>query len=73
MDLSSAGRALLVVGVVVAAVGLLLVVAGAAGLGRLPGDVALRRGSVHVYVPIATCLVLSVLATIVLNLLFRRR
>jgi hypothetical protein len=73
MDLSSADRALLVVGVVLAAVGLLLAVAGAAGIGRLPGDVAFRWGSLHVYVPIVTCLLLSVLATIVLNLLFRRR
>jgi hypothetical protein len=59
--------------------GLLLVVAGALvligsglGLGRLPGDVRLATDHLRVYAPIATCLVLSVAATIVVNLIFRR-
>ena len=72
MDLSSLGRALLVVAAVTGAVGLVLLVAGALGLGRLPGDISLRKGNVRFYAPIVTCLVLSVIATIVLNLLSRR-
>lgn len=71
MDLSSLGRAILVVGLGLAAVGLALVVAGALGLGRLPGDLSLGKG-VRVYVPLATCLLLSAVATVVLNLIFRR-
>jgi Protein of unknown function (DUF2905) len=41
-------------------------------LGRLPGDIAIDRGNVHIYFPIVTCLLLSVLLTLVLNLFFRR-
>jgi hypothetical protein len=66
------GRALVVVGLVVAAVGTLLVVADAAGLGRLPGDLVFRRGNVRIYVPLATSLILSLLLTVVLGLLGRR-
>ncbi len=52
--------------------GLVLVAASALGVGRLPGDLRFGRGNVRVYVPLATCLVLSVVATLVLNLLLRR-
>lgn len=41
-------------------------------LGRLPGDLRFGKGSVRFYAPIATCLVLSLLATILLNLIRRR-
>jgi len=64
------GRLLLVFGV------LLVVIGGALMLfGRfhLPGDFPLRSGNVTVYVPLATSIVLSVVATIVLNLVFRQR
>ena len=37
----------------------------------LPGDIASRRGGVSIYFPIVTCLVLSLVATIVLNILAR--
>src|SRR5207245_10058332 len=64
------GRLLLVFGV------LLLVIGGALMLfGRfhLPGDFTFRSGNLTVYIPLATSIVLSVVATIVLNLVFRQR
>jgi uncharacterized membrane protein YidH (DUF202 family) len=64
------GRILLVFGV------LLIVVGGALMLfGRfhLPGDITVRTGNTTVYIPIATSIILSVVATIVLNLIFRQR
>jgi multisubunit Na+/H+ antiporter MnhG subunit len=72
MEVSSLGKVLVVVGLVVVALGALLVLGGALGLGRLPGDFAWRRGNVRVYVPLATCLLLSLLVTLVLTLLSRR-
>jgi hypothetical protein len=39
----------------------------------LPGDIVFRRGGLSVYVPIATGLILSVVLTVVLNLVLRRR
>ncbi|MDQ1436802.1 MAG: hypothetical protein QOK43_431 [Acidimicrobiaceae bacterium] len=72
MDVGQVGRVLLVVAGVAAAAGVLLMVAGALGLGRLPGDIAVRRGGFRLYAPIATCIVVSVVGTVVLNLFFRR-
>jgi hypothetical protein len=37
----------------------------------LPGDIAYRRGNTSIYFPIATSIVLSIVGTIVLNLIFR--
>ena len=38
------------------------------GLGRLPGDIYIRKGSFTFYFPFATCLLLSLLLTLVLTL-----
>ena len=50
--------------------GLLMVVAGLAinfglPLGRLPGDFTFRRGGFSIYVPLASCILVSVLLTLV--------
>lgn len=66
------GRVLVVAGLVLAALGVVLVVGAGLGLGRLPGDLAFRRGNVRIYAPLATSLVLSLVLTVVLNLLWRR-
>lgn len=75
-DLSGAGRFLLVTGLVLTAVGALLILApripGFDRLGRLPGDFVVERGSLTIFVPIVSSLVISVLLTIVLNLILRR-
>jgi Protein of unknown function (DUF2905) len=65
-----AGRLVLAAGV------FLLVIGGALMLlGRfaLPGDLVIRRGSLTIYLPLATSLVLSVALTIALNLFLRGR
>jgi hypothetical protein len=63
------GKLLVGIGLVIAAVGVLLWVAPGSlrWMGRLPGDI---RGE-HFAFPIVTCLVISVLATLVLNLVAR--
>ena len=72
MELSSLGRVLVVVGAVIVGLGLLLVLGGGLGLGRLPGDFTIRRGNTRIYFPLATCLLLSLVLTVVLTLLGRR-
>ncbi|MDQ3641163.1 MAG: DUF2905 domain-containing protein [Actinomycetota bacterium] len=73
MTLSDIGRALIGVGAVLAVLGAVLVLAGRAGLGRLPGDFSFGGDGVRVVcVPPATCLLLSFIATVVLNLVLRR-
>ena len=59
--------------------GLLLIVAGALVwgfgqvpfLGRLPGDIYIRRGNASFYFPLTTCILLSVAISLVLALLRR--
>ena len=63
------GRLLVLAGLIVAALGLLIM----AGLpiGRLPGDVVYRRGDATVYIPIVTSIAVSLLLTL-LVMLWRR-
>ncbi len=65
------GRLLIIFGLIVAAIGLLIVVAGK--LPRLPGDLVIRRDSVTIHIPIVTSLAISIVLTIILNLLVGRR
>jgi hypothetical protein len=58
------GRLLIVLGLVIAVVGLLIT--WGLPIGRLPGDITVRRGNFTLYFPLAT----SILASIVLTLLF---
>lgn len=60
------GGALLVLGA-------LLILGERLGLGRLPGDLELRRGKLTVYFPLATSLLLSLVLTLLLNLWLRRK
>ncbi len=60
-------RLLLVAGAALAALGAILLLAGRIPwLGRLPGDIAIERENVRIYIPIATCLLVSAAITLVL-------
>ena len=63
------GKAVLVAGLIIAAIGALMMLG--LPLGRLPGDITIRRGNGTFSFPIVTCLVLSVLFTLLMAL-FRR-
>jgi hypothetical protein len=63
------GRVLILVGLAVAAIGVLVSVG--LPLGRLPGDIAVKRDNFSFYFPITTSIILSIILTLILNL-FRR-
>jgi hypothetical protein len=63
------GKLLVLVGLVIAAVGVLILFG--VPFGRLPGDVVYRRGNATFYFPIVTSIVLSVLLSLLLAI-FRR-
>ncbi len=50
----------------------LFVLLGRFGVERLPGDLVFKRGNLTVYFPIGLMILLSVVGTIVLNVIFRR-
>jgi hypothetical protein len=64
-------RTLIVIGLIIVAIGLLWPWLSKLGLGRLPGDIVVRRENFAFYFPIVTSLILSVIAS-VLFWLFRR-
>lgn len=72
MDLAALGKVVLGLGLALAFVGVVLLLVGKGLLPHLPGDLAFRVGNVRVFFPIATSIVISVLLTVVLNLLMRR-
>jgi uncharacterized protein HemY len=63
------GKILVVVGLVIAGLGLLVMLG--IPLGRLPGDIVIRRGNFSFYFPLATSIILSILLSL-LFALFRR-
>jgi hypothetical protein len=64
-------RWLIGIGLALVALGLLWPWLGQLGLGRLPGDIVIERGAFRFYFPIVTCLVVSVLVSLILWLLNR--
>jgi len=65
------GRLLISLGLVIAAVGFILYMGWKIPIGRLPGDIHVRIGNTGLYFPVITCILLSLLLTLVMNL-FKR-
>jgi DUF2905 family protein len=73
MPMSELGRALVVLGVVIVVIGLVLVFFDRVPwIGRLPGDISLRRGNWTFYFPLGTSILVSIVLTLVLWLIGRR-
>ena len=72
-DIPSFARWIIIAGIVLIIVGVLIAVASRVGipLGRLPGDIFVQSKSASCIMPIASMLVLSLLLTIILNILIR--
>ena len=66
------GRLLILMGVMIVAFGVVLTLLGNVNLPRLPGDIVWRRGNFTFFFPLATSILISVVLTIILNLVFRR-
>jgi len=70
--LDNLGRMLLIIGGGIFLLGLLLTLLGKIPfLGKLPGDIVIRRGNFTLYMPILTSILLSLLLTVVLNVIVR--
>lgn len=67
------GKALVVLGLAIAATGVLVLLAGRIPwLGRLPGDIHVERGNWSFYFPLATSILVSLVISLVLYLIGRR-
>jgi hypothetical protein len=59
-------RFLIVLGLAIVVIGLLWPYLSRIGLGRLPGDIVIERENMTFYFPLMTCLLLSVVLSLVL-------
>ena len=72
MEFADFGKWLVITGLGLALLGVLIWVFGRfPGAGNLPGDINVQIGNVSCFAPIATMLILSLVLTIVLNVLLR--
>jgi hypothetical protein len=75
MDIQSVGRVMLVIGIIVAVLGGLLMLLGNLpffkNLGSLPGDIRIQGEGFSCFIPIASMILISILLTIVLNIIVR--
>lgn len=65
------GKALILIGAILIAVGLVFVLGERLGLGRLPGDIVIEREGTRLYIPIMTSIVVSVVLSLIFWLLGR--
>jgi len=71
--MSELGKLLVLVGVLTAVAGAVLLLAGKTPLGRLPGDIVVRRENFTFYFPLATGILVSVILSLLVWLIFRLR
>ncbi len=66
------GKLFIFLGAFLVLLGGIMVVGGKLfGLGRLPGDIFIQKGNFSFYFPLVTCIILSILLTVILNLIRR--
>jgi hypothetical protein len=71
MNIQYLAKTLIVLGVGIAVFGVLLYFGGRLGIGKLPGDIYIRRGNFTFYFPIVTSIIASIILTLVFALLRR--
>ena len=69
---SEFGKVLILFGLILVLMGLVFMAGGKLPVGKLPGDIRIQRGNFHFYFPLATCILLSLILTLVLNLFLRK-
>ncbi|OGC25248.1 hypothetical protein A2291_03520 [candidate division WOR-1 bacterium RIFOXYB2_FULL_42_35] len=73
MAVEPLGRLILYIGVVMVLIGgFFILVAKVPWFGRLPGDFTLNRNGILIYVPITTMVLVSLVLTILMNIVWKR-
>ena len=73
MALGDVGKLLLIVGAVILVIGGGLVLLTRMGVTQLPGSISVSSGNFSFFFPVAFCIVVSVVLTVVINLIVRLR
>jgi len=67
--METAGKVLLVTAAALALLGLVLLLVGKLGLGRIPGDILIERDGLTIFIPLGSMLLLSILGSLLLYLI----
>jgi len=72
MLMAEIGKLLLILGIILSIMGLIFIFGSKVpGLGRLPGDIFIKKENVTFFFPIVTCILISIIVTLIFSL-FRR-
>jgi len=71
-DLSGIAKMIIGIGAGLVLLGGVMLLLSKTGLGKLPGDIFIRRGNFTFYFPVVSMLLLSLILTIIANVIFRR-
>jgi hypothetical protein len=73
MAFGDVGKLLLITGAVIAVLGGVILLLSRAGVNQLPGSISMSGGNVSFFFPVAFCIVVSIVLTVVINLILRLR
>jgi hypothetical protein len=73
MALGDIGKLLLIAGVVIAVVGGVILLLTRVGVAQLPGSISVSGGNFSFFFPVAFCVVVSIVLTVVINLIVHRQ
>lgn len=71
-DFSALAKTIMGIGLLLLIVGAVMFLLGKLGLGKLPGDIFIKKDNFTLYFPLVSTLLISVILTVILNLFFRR-
>ena len=72
MNWMDTGRFLIIAGTVIVVLGLVFLMADKIPIGRLPGDFKFGGDRFRIYIPVATCVLLSLVITLIVNFFSRK-
>ena len=72
MNWMETGRFLVIAGTVIIVLGLVFLMSDKLPIGRLPGDLKFGGERFRIYIPIATCVLLSIIITLIVNFFSRK-
>jgi len=67
------GRPIITIGAILTITGILLITGAFLGIGKLPGDFVIKKGSASFYFPLVSSIIVSIVLTILLNVFLGRR
>ena len=73
MAFGDVGKLLLITGAVIAVLGGVILLLSRAGVNQLPGSISVSGGNFSFFFPLAFCIVVSIVLTVVINLIVRLR